>query len=335
MRDSSKPSANPPYSGPLPGLAAVSSGQVAVDDGPVFETDRSILTPKEIETLLRPVRRKAKNSDNKPQAAPQSESLNKDGVSPDRDTAFKLNAGLGVRISKALRGGAALDLTVTPRESADFDAASLGQLMSGTPVIIAGFGRSASSLLTLVCLPLGLANVLISQMRTTQRVADNTDLSRQPNALDFVFLHKIIATLNSIFGDGVRLQAITTDLGDVADLFQTENITITEYDVTGDGFASDLALIEGRACAPPQAEAEKRKPDLAEVPIIAMLTARLSGFEAKLGDLKDLSVGSTLMLGLAADRPVEILSGGRDGAVISQADIGRRGNKMALKVKLE
>lgn len=334
MRDSSKPSANPPHSGPLPGLAAVSSDQVAVDDGPVFDTDRSILTPKEIETLLRPVRRKAKNSDNKPQAAPRSEPLNKDGVSPDRDTAFRLNAGLGVRISKALRGEA-LDLTVTPRESADFDAASLGQLMSGTPVIIAGFGRSASSLSTLVCLPLGLANVLISQMRTTQRVADNTDLSRQPNALDFVFLHKIIATLNSIFGDGVRLQAITTDLGDVADLFQTENITITEYDVTGDGLASDLALIEGRASAPPQAEAEKRKPDLAEVPIIAMLTARLSGFEAKLGDLKDLSVGSTLMLGLAADRPVEILSGGRDGAVISQADIGRRGNKMALKVKFE
>lgn len=334
MRDSSKPSANPPHSGPLPGLAAVSSDQVAVDDGPVFDTDRSILTPKEIETLLRPVRRKAKNSDNKPQAAPQSEPLNKDGVSPDRDTAFRLNAGLGVRISKALRGEA-LDLTVTPRESADFDAASLGQLMSGTPVIIAGFGRSASSLSTLVCLPLGLANVLISQMRTTQRVADNTDLSRQPNALDFVFLHKIIATLNSIFGDGVRLQAITTDLGDVADLFQTENITITEYDVTGDGLASDLALIEGRACAPLQAEAEKRKSDLAEVPIIAMLTARLSGFEAKLGDLKDLSVGSTLMLGLAADRPVEILSGGRDGAVISQADIGRRGNKMALKVKFE
>ncbi|MGB2073615.1 MAG: FliM/FliN family flagellar motor C-terminal domain-containing protein [Henriciella sp.] len=334
MRDSSKPSANPPHSGPLPGLAAVSSDQVAVDDGPVFDTDRSILTPKEIETLLRPVRRKAKNSDNKPQAAPRSEPLNKDGVSPDRDTAFRLNAGLGVRISKALRGEA-LDLTVTPRESADFDAASLGQLMSGTPVIIAGFGRSASSLSTLVCLPLGLANVLISQMRTTQRVADNTDLSRQPNALDFVFLHKIIATLNSIFGDGVRLQAITTDLGDVADLFQTENITITEYDVTGDSLASDLALIEGRACAPPQAEAEKRKPDLAEVPIIAMLTARLSGFEAKLGDLKDLSVGSTLMLGLAADRPVEILSGGRDGAVISQADIGRRGNKMALKVKFE
>ncbi|MGB0262436.1 MAG: hypothetical protein ACPGCY_06565, partial [Henriciella sp.] len=254
MRDSSKPSANPPHSGPLPGLAAVSSDQVAVDDGPVFDTDRSILTPKEIETLLRPVRRKAKNSDNKPQAAPRSEPLNKDGVSPDRDTAFRLNAGLGVRISKALRGEA-LDLTVTPRESADFDAASLGQLMSGTPVIIAGFGRSASSLSTLVCLPLGLANVLISQMRTTQRVADNTDLSRQPNALDFVFLHKIIATLNSIFGDGVRLQAITTDLGDVADLFQTENITITEYDVTGDGLASDLALIEGRACAPPQAEA--------------------------------------------------------------------------------
>lgn len=334
MRDSSKPSANPPHPGPLPGLAAVSSDQVAVDDGPVFDTDRSILTAKEIETLLRPVRRKAKNSDNKPQAAPRSEPLNKDGVSPDRDTAFRLNAGLGVRISKALRGEA-LDLTVTPRESADFDAASLGQLMSGTPVIIAGFGRSASSLSTLVCLPLGLANVLISQMRTTQRVADNTDLSRQPNALDFVFLHKIIATLNSIFGDGVRLQAITTDLGDVADLFQTENITITEYDVTGDGLASDLALIEGRACAPPQAEAEKRKPDLAEVPIIAMLTARLSGFEAKLGDLKDLSVGSTLMLGLAADRPVEILSGGRDGAVISQADIGRRGNKMALKVKFE
>lgn len=334
MRDSSKPSSPPLGSGPVPRFAAASPDSGVASEEPVFQADRGILTPKEIETLLRPARQTGTMPDRHATAevkrARRAHSKSPSGQKPGSGP---VNA-LAERIGSALSCGAAMELSVKPRESADFDVASLGQLMSGTPVIIAGFGRSDTRLSALVCLPLSLANALISQIRTSEKVARKTDLSEQPNALDLVILHKIIAALNSTFGDGVRLQAITTELGDVADRFQTEEITITEYDVTGRGVVSDLAVVKGRAAAPPVSDTDQDVAALPEVPIIALVTARLSGFRATLGELKNLSAGSILMLGPASDAPVEILSGGRTGPVISHACIGRRGGKMALKVEM-
>ncbi|HAO35151.1 MAG TPA: hypothetical protein DEB28_16690, partial [Hyphomonas sp.] len=46
----------------------------------------------------------------------------------------------------------------------------------------------------------------------------------------------------------------------------------------------------------------------------------------------NLKPGSTLLLGLPADQPVELLTGGRDGAVVAEGEIGRKGNRMAVRI---
>ena len=49
--------------------------------------------------------------------------------------------------------------------------------------------------------------------------------------------------------------------------------------------------------------------------------------------LAALKQGDTLLLGLPADQPVQVLSGGRDGRVAFEADLGRKGNNIAVRVK--
>ena len=41
---------------------------------------------------------------------------------------------------------------------------------------------------------------------------------------------------------------------------------------------------------------------------------------------------AALLLGLPADQPVELLTGGRDGAVVAEGEIGRKGNRMAVRI---
>ncbi|MEM9225982.1 MAG: FliM/FliN family flagellar motor C-terminal domain-containing protein, partial [Pseudomonadota bacterium] len=65
----------------------------------------------------------------------------------------------------------------------------------------------------------------------------------------------------------------------------------------------------------------------------AVLTARIARLSVPLSRLTNLKAGSTLLLGLPADQPVEVLSGGRDGPVAFEGEVGRKGNRMAVRIK--
>ena len=45
-----------------------------------------------------------------------------------------------------------------------------------------------------------------------------------------------------------------------------------------------------------------------------------------------LKPGDTLLLGLPADEPIQLLSGGRMGHVAAEGELGRKGNRMAVRV---
>ena len=62
------------------------------------------------------------------------------------------------------------------------------------------------------------------------------------------------------------------------------------------------------------------------------LTARIASLNVPVSQLSDLKAGSILLLGLPTDQPVELLSGGHKGEVVAEGDIGRRGNKVAVRI---
>lgn len=74
------------------------------------------------------------------------------------------------------------------------------------------------------------------------------------------------------------------------------------------------------------------RPELSENAVTALLTARIASLSVPVSKLSNLKPGTTLMLGVPADQPVELLSGGRDGVLAAEGDIGRKGNKMAIRV---
>ena len=65
----------------------------------------------------------------------------------------------------------------------------------------------------------------------------------------------------------------------------------------------------------------------------ALMTARIATLSVPVSRVASLKAGDTLLLGLPADQPVELLSGGRDGAVAFEGDIGRKGDRIAVRVK--
>jgi len=62
------------------------------------------------------------------------------------------------------------------------------------------------------------------------------------------------------------------------------------------------------------------------------LTARVASLAVPLSKLSGLKPGSTLLLGVPADQPVELVSGGTQGVLAAEAEIGRRGGRVALRI---
>ncbi|MEO0466892.1 MAG: FliM/FliN family flagellar motor switch protein [Pseudomonadota bacterium] len=89
-------------------------------------------------------------------------------------------------------------------------------------------------------------------------------------------------------------------------------------------------LIERLGAPEPQLKSDKtatRKGELA-----AILTARIASLSVPVSRLANLRPGDTLLLGLPPDEPVQLLSGGRDGLVAAEGEVGRKGNLMAVRV---
>ncbi|MEO1643287.1 MAG: FliM/FliN family flagellar motor C-terminal domain-containing protein, partial [Pseudomonadota bacterium] len=94
------------------------------------------------------------------------------------------------------------------------------------------------------------------------------------------------------------------------------------------GLATSLRVIKRHIPSIPVAPVIEQD----RLPVTALLTARLARLSVPLSRITSLKAGSTLLLGLPPDQPVEVLSGDRDGPVVMEGSVGRRGNKIAVKV---
>ncbi|MEL7540360.1 MAG: FliM/FliN family flagellar motor switch protein, partial [Pseudomonadota bacterium] len=91
---------------------------------------------------------------------------------------------------------------------------------------------------------------------------------------------------------------------------------------------SDLAVIEGQFDDAP----DVIEPAPVSAPVTAIATARLASLSVPLSRVTALKAGSTLLLGLPPDQPVELLSGDRDGTPAYEGRMGRKGDKVAIKI---
>ncbi|MEO1190061.1 MAG: FliM/FliN family flagellar motor switch protein, partial [Pseudomonadota bacterium] len=125
-----------------------------------------------------------------------------------------------------------------------------------------------------------------------------------------------------------RAQAIETDIPFVASLLPVDEVKVTEFRIEAPGLHSDLAVIEGEFGDVSQPQ----DPIANAAPVTAIATARLASLSVPLSRVTALKAGSTLLLGLPPDQPVELLSGGRQGTPAYEGRMGRKGDKVAIKV---
>lgn len=304
------------------------------EDDYKFPSARGVLTAEEIEALLRPNQTGSAALEDPP--IPDSAVTQKvPEVFPDTaatppkisDHAQKLAA----RLAMALGTGAGVKAAIAVSEVAELPRAELAGLLQGKSSAVACIGPSETDIRALVCLPPALADAIIARAcgarGSTGRLGDGWTLS----AIDCALLEQLLVPLGGAIHASYSLQAIETDVAYVSSLLPVSTVQVSEYSVEATGLHSELAVIEGEGAPEEVAEAREEAP-LVSPEVTAVLTARLASLTVPLSRITQLKAGSTLLLGLPADQPVELLSGGRDGKPAFEGTMGRKGNKVALRV---
>ena len=296
----------------------------------VFPSARGVLTAAEIEALLRP------NTQNKPALEPPKDITPRETPNFDAEPApinpvqTEQDRILGAKLSRALGMGTGVKAAVIASQSATIASADLAGLLNGKSSAIACIGPSETDIRALICLPPTLADTIIAKAcgarGSTGRIGDGWTLS----AIDCALLEQLLMPFGDSIGADMALQSIETDIPYVSSLLPTPTVTVSEFSVEAPGLHSDLAVIQAdgpTAPSEPNATAEH-----SAIPLTAVMMARLARLSVPLSRLTELKAGSTLLLGLPADQPVELLSGDRDGQPAFEGRMGRKGNKVAIKI---
>ncbi|MEL6828667.1 MAG: FliM/FliN family flagellar motor switch protein [Pseudomonadota bacterium] len=292
-----------------------------------------VLTQAEIEALLRPnlpddIGRASPPERIEPKVAPSFE----DAEQTRRNDIRRSEAGqMAARLALALGRNTGVKAAIALDEVAATRTETLSGLLDGKAAAIACFGFDELHINTLVCFPAKLADLLIARAcgadHSTGRDTQNWTLS----AIDCALLEQLIGPIASALGPGLSLQSIETDIGYVTSVLPAGDVLISEFGVETSKLRSELAVITSDpAMEDALSTTAAMRGDGPSV--TAVLTARVARLSVPLSRLTSLRPGATLLLGVPADQPVEMLSGGRDGQVAFEGQIGRKGNKVAIKV---
>lgn len=127
---------------------------------------------------------------------------------------------------------------------------------------------------------------------------------------------------------------------------ETDSETVRSLLPSGDGLEIDLGLhLAGNAGGatlfvldeyldrkPPQTARLVSTAPMGVGQLDTVLTARVASLQVPVSRLSDLKPGSTLLLGVPVDHSVELLSGGRNGKCVAEGRLGRKGQKMAIRI---
>ncbi|MGB2177812.1 MAG: FliM/FliN family flagellar motor switch protein [Hyphomonas sp.] len=308
---------------------------------------RGVLSAAEIEALLRPDL--SDLPDSPPEPAPETIA---DKPLPDVEapapvpvagnaqaTDIPITARqMASRLSLGLRKGCGLRAAAAARavREGDFDSGLTGSL-TGQGAAIACFAVGEGEVDAMLVLSPELANALIETACGGNGMPGDWS-PRDLTPLDSALLEGLVRPLGHAIAPGLSFAGMETEVDFAAALARPGTAEIIDFEIRVDGGRHTARLILSselaETCVPEALPAAETAPVGAAppTPVTVLLTARVASLSVPLSRLSDLTAGSTLLLGVPADQPVELLSGGRDGQVVAEAQIGRKGNRMALRI---
>ena len=317
---------------------------------------RGVLSPAEIEALLRPNLDDLPDEEDVPEpskisARPDIDFSTDPGNKPERSaTAAETDDAqrLAARLSLALRRDCGLKAAarVTSVSNGPFSDALMGDARGSAVACFTGPDGEISAMLVLS--PALSAALIETACGGAPGQAPAARRALTP--LDAALLEGLVRPVGAALSSHFNFARIETDAGfaaalappgaanyihmnvrvDTAEL--PARLIIADNDLfdTAPARTDDASLFD----APDPAALSAPIPASARTPraVTALLTVRIASLSVPLSRLTNLKAGSTLLLGVPADQPAELLSGGRDGPVIAEGDVGRRGGKMALRI---
>ena len=148
--------------------------------------------------------------------------------------------------------------------------------------------------------------------------------------IDGDILDSLLSPLSPSLGEGFSLARTEIDARFASAMAPPGSSELIDLSITLGALESParLAILHGQVQQSEGLSLDDIDGDFAT----AVLTARIASLSVPVSRLSDLKPGATLMLGIPSDQPVELLSGGRDGVVAAEGEIGRKGNAIAVRV---
>ncbi len=292
-------------------------------------TGRGLLSQAEIEMLLRP-----EQSAPAPKAAPAADpkpfgDLRPDSAEDDNTAAAQR---IAARLTAGLREGAGLRAAARAIDCASGAFLALAQsTRTERGAAIALFSDRSGDVAALFVIDSSLAQTLVE---TACGGTPSRGPVRPLSPMDLALLEGLIRPVGPALSETLSFSGIETEANMAAALVPPGPALRVRLSIRTNTDEHPAELIMARSAVPARTAAGEAPATGATLgqAVTVVLTARAARIEVPLSRLTSLRAGSVLLLGLPADQPAELLSGGIDGPVAAEAQIGRKGNRIALKI---
>ena len=295
-------------------------------------TSRGVLTPAEIEMLLRPdlsdMDDLPEEAAPAPQPKPVAEFAPPAAVGAGREEAARR---ISARLSRAMREHCGIAAAFTVQRISPVSLAQAVSAREETGQAIVCCAGVEGDVAAMLVIGAGLAQIMVE---TACGGPVPNSQPRDLSPIDLALLEGLARPLAPVIGAGINFAGVETDplfAASIAAPGAAYEITLS---VRAGGADWPARLLVTQALLPETlaADGAAAKGERSSPALTVLMTARVARVEMPLSKLTSLRPGATLLLGVPADQPVELLSGGLDGDVAAEAQIGRKGNRMAVRI---
>lgn len=302
-----------------------------VDDDFRFPTPRGVLSKAEIEALLRPDLPTINDTDapdDEPSTPVEKKFEPVDAVAQEEGRRIAARLSLLFAQSTGLKAAFRFQKAVHQHDL----QSALGEEVGEPSTSFICFGLGGDEVTHVLEVPGALGNALISHACGGRSDISGERSERALSAIDCALIEQLLSPLRAAFGAEASFIGVETDQRFVGSLVPGQAGQQLHFEVALNERTVNLRLSQTSQQDRPEPKAEG-SPDVRKRAVSALLTARLASLSVPVSQLTNLKPGDTLLLGLPADQPVQLLSGGRDGVKAFEGDIGRKGNNMAIRIR--
>ena len=288
-------------------------------------TSRGVLSAAEIEALLRPDIPEDAFEEPKEVSQLSTSELEE---RPTLDALEDDAAALAARMTLSLRRACLVPAIVTVTKASQAPLSYLVSQYEGDPVLVLFNDQSGKQVAGLT-LDQSVAVMIIDRACGGSDQLPAAMNSRTLTTLDKSILEEVLRPLAKALDPAFSVACIEANRTAAHALLPPGKAILAELSCQMDGIVGKAAFAR-LVPEPVQTVATEDKAAMGKM--MTTLTARIASLNVPVSRLSDLKAGSILLLGLPTDQPVELLSGGHQGEVIAEGDVGRKGNRVAVRI---